>query len=792
MAISTKWIKDYVDLNGVDLNALADKITCAGINIAGIKNMYISNLVIGLVTNCYPHPDSDHLNVCTVDLGGYTSQIVCGADNVKKGIKVIVSLPGAVLPGNFEIKKSVIRGVESNGMICALSEIGLEEETEETRKKGIYIIEDDSVEIGTDASVYMDLDDVSYELDLNPNRSDVKNHIPFSYEVGAVLNKKVNLPDTSHDEITDSINNYLQISVETEKCTTYNAKMVTDVKIKPTPNFIKQRLEIAGMRSINNVVDISNYVMLEYGQPLHFFDKDKVGNKILVRNAQENEKIITLDTKQRVLSGEDIVITDGVKPICIAGVMGGINSGIDENTKSIIIESAIFNPLSIRYTSIKNELRSEASLRYEKGLNYEYSLMALNRACSLLQKYADAKVLSNTISIDREIKTIKTVDFTIDDINSVLGMKLSEEDAINSLKGLDFEYTLNNHIFHVIIPNRRLDVEPHKNDLAEEIGRLYGFSKIEGVLPKCETKSGKYIGEVNYRKLITKRLRALGLNEVRTYTLVNDEMSMMFNYRTENRINLLNPMSEDKKILRTTLLPSLLQVKEYNKSHYIKDINIYEISNIYYNESEEDTLISILMSGNYYLKNWQGEEKKADFYLVKGIIENILEYLGFSNRYSFNKIKIDSLHPGISAEILLDRERVGIIGKVHPSISKEDTFVAELSLKKLYRYSIKPIKFKELPKYPSITKDVAFVIDNMVTSGEIIGTIKKSGGRLLNDIRVFDLYVGDKIELGKKSIAYSLTFMDETRTLTEEEVMITFNKIIEEVNTKYSSSIRDK
>lgn len=791
MAISTNWIKDYVNLNNTDLKELANKITSSGINIEAVNSRYISNLVIGEVLECIKHPDSDHLNICTVNVGIDIRKIICGADNVRKGIKVIVSLPGAILPNGIEIKKSVIRGVESNGMICALSEIGLEEDTPLTREKGIYIIEDD-VTVGSDASVYMGLDDTSYTLDLNPNRSDVKNHIPFSYEVAAVLGSEVKHPDTSYLETEESIKDIFKIEIETPKCTLYNAKIVKNVKIKESPKFIKDRLEIAGMRSINNVVDISNYVMLEYGQPLHFFDLNKVGNKIVVRNALENEKIITLDTKERTLLTDDIVITDGEKPICIAGVMGGLDSGVTEETSSIVIESAIFDPLSIRYTSLNHELRSEASLRYEKGLNYEYTYMALDRACHLLEKYADAVILKDILSVDNEDKTVKTVDFTIEDINKILGMTLKEEDAIKSLKGLGFEYTLNNGLFHVTIPPRRKDVEAHKNDLAEEIGRLYGYDKITGTLPLCETKSGRYIGEVGYRKLISKRLRAMGLNETRTYTLVSEEMNSLFKYRNLKEVSLLKPMSSDKKIIRTSIIPSLLEVKEFNKSHYVKDVNIYEISNIYYNEDDEETLISILMSGVYSASSWQGDTKKADFYLIKGIIESLLDYLGFSNRYSFEKVQIDSLHPGISAEIFVDRESIGIIGKVHPSLVKEDTYVAELSLKSLYSKKIKAIKYKETPKYPSITRDVAFIINKDISSLEIKNAIKKFGGRLLTDISVFDVYVGEKLNENEKSIAYSLVFSDETRTLTEEEVMVLFNNIIEEVNKKFNSKIRDK
>ncbi|MCI8568004.1 MAG: phenylalanine--tRNA ligase subunit beta, partial [Bacilli bacterium] len=339
MAISMNWVNDYVSVEDIDLRLLANKITTAGINIEKVENKKINNLVIGQVLECEDHKDSDHLHVCQVDVKSQVYQIVCGAPNVHKGMKVIVALPGAILPGNFEIKTSTIRGVTSNGMLCALFELGKEEKTEENYNKGIHEVTEE-IEIGTDANIYLGFDDTSYELDLNPNRFDCNNHIPFSYEVAAVLGKKVNLPTISYSPIKDKVTNHMNLKVETDNCTMYNLKMVTDVKIGPSPEFIKRRLEIAGMRSINNIVDISNYVMLEYGQPLHFFDKKKIGDTILVRMAKDNEIIETLDKKERVLSNKDIVITDGNKPICIAGVMGGINSGIDDNTTTIVIESA--------------------------------------------------------------------------------------------------------------------------------------------------------------------------------------------------------------------------------------------------------------------------------------------------------------------------------------------------------------------------------------------------------------------------------------------------------------------
>ena len=778
--ISLEWVKDYIDINDQDLKELAVKITKAGINVEKVITNHVNNLVIGEVVDCIDHPDSDHLHVCQVNIGSVVTQIVCGAPNVRKGLKVIVALPGALLPGNFEIKKSKIRNQESNGMICALYELGLEEKTIEAYNRGIEEL-DSSAKVGDDPIKYLGLDDTLYELDVHKHRNnDCYYHIGFAYEIAAILNRKVTLPDDSFKEIKDSIKDHFNLKVETKKCPYYLAKMVTDVKIKESPDFIKKRLLAAGMRPINNVVDISNYVMLEYGQPLHFFDKDKLGNNILVREAN-NENIITLDGKERKLTN-DIVITDGNKPVCIAGVMGGENTEVDENTKTILIESAIFDAVSIRNTANRLDLRSEASIRYGKGLNYEYTNKAILRACHLLQKYADAKVLSDMVIHDEVDKKEKIVEFKPSEVDKMLGIEVSEEDMKKELERLDFKYKLDSGKFIVTIPNRRLDIDPNVNDIAEEIGRLYGYHNLVSTLPKVDIKKGDYIGNVKYRKLISKRLRSLGLNEVKTYTLVSRDM-LKFNYENKENVILPNPMSSDKEVIRTTLIPSLLNVYNYNKTRKVNDILIYEIAKTYDINYNEDSKICILMKGNYINNNWNSTKIKVDFYLIKGILENLLDYLGLKNRYSFTTSDIPNMHPGMSARVLLDRKEIGIIGRIHPTDSKDEIYICEISMDKLMT-NIKPIKYKEISKYPSIIKDMAFIMPKDTEAKEVLDVIKKSGGRLLTDINIFDVYEGENVGNNEKSIAYSLTFNDNTKTLTDEEVNTLFEKIIKDVENK--------
>lgn len=789
--ISLEWLNDYVDIENIDPKELAVQITKAGVNVEKVITNHIDNLTVGEVIECENHPNSDHLHICKVNVGDKVLQIVCGAPNVRKGLKVIVALEGAILPGNFEIKKGVIRGVESCGMLCALYELGLEEKTEETYNKGICEL-DSNAKVGEDPLKVLNLDSTLYELDIHKHRNnDCFYHIGFAYEVGAILNKKVKLPSLETNPIEDKIENYFDLKVETNKCPYYLAKMVKDVTIKESPDFIKKRIIDAGMRPINNVVDISNFVMLEYGQPLHFFDKDKLGNKIVVRDACDEEKIVTLDEKERILSNKDIVITDGTKPVAIAGVMGGLNTDIDTNTKNILIESAIFDGVSIRYTSSNLNLKSEASIRYGKGLNYEYTNDAIERACHLLEKYADAKVLTGTVKYDNIDKTPKVVKFKTNDVNKMLGINISNENMEKEFDRLGFNYNLENDTFTVTIPNRRLDIEANVNDIAEEIGRLYGYHNLVGTLPKLETKKGEYKGDLKLRKDVSKHLRGLNLNEVKTYTLVSPEMANLFNYDNKENAVLPNPMSTDKSIVRTTLIPSLINIYEYNKARKVNDILIYEISKTYDKNYNEDVKLSILMKGNYITNDWMNSKIKVDFYLIKGIVENLLNYLGFKNRYTFEKDLINHLHTGISASILVDRQKLGIIGRVHPTLLKDEVYVCELSLTKLNK-EVKPLKYKESSKYPEIIKDVAFIVPKSLTSGEIVETIKKAGGRLLSSIDVFDVYTGENVKENEKSIAYTLTFKDDTRTLNDEEVNAVFRNIIDKVIEKFNVELRDK
>ncbi len=788
--ISLNWVKDYIDIEDQDVHELATKITKAGINVEAVITHEIPGLIIGQIKKIENHPDSETLHVCQVDVGHDVLQIVCGAQNIYEGMKVVVAQEGTVLPGNVEIKKSKLRGVDSCGMMCALWELELEEKPEDIYASGIHDLDKDAP-IGGDPLVYLGLDDTLYDLDIHKHRNnDCYYHIGFAYEIACILNRKVKLPELNFKTVKEKINDNFKLEVKTDKCSYYLAREVRNVKVGESPDFIKQRLVAAGMRPINNVVDISNYVMLEFGQPLHFFDKDKLGDKILVREASDGEKIVTLDGSECELNSNDIVITDGKKPVCIAGIKGGENTEVDENTKNILIESAIFNPVSIRNTSRRLELPSEAAVRYGKGLSYEYTEMANRRACHLLEKYAGAEVLDGYVLVDNEDHSEKMLTFKPVDVDKILGITISEEDMKTELERLDFPYTVKNHEFKVTIPRRRLDIDANVNDIAEEIGRLYGYNNLDSSLPKVEVRRGEYIGDVKYRKIVSKRLRSLGLTEVKTYTLVNPEMASKFRYEEKEQVVLPNPMSVDKSVVRTTLIPSLMNVYEYNKARGVKDVSIYEIAKTYDKKYEEVSKVCGLMSGDYLTNSWNGNVK-VDFYVVKGVVEDLLEYMGYHDRYSFKRDNCSDLHPGVQASIILDGKRIGILGKVHPNISKKDIYVFELNLNSIFGRTNK-LKYKEAFKYPSIEKDMAFILDKNIDVYEVIKTIKKGANKILQEVGVFDVYEGDRVAENKKSVAFKLVFNGMDRTLTDEEVMKVFNGLIDKVVTTYKAELRDK
>ncbi|HCQ54777.1 MAG TPA: phenylalanine--tRNA ligase subunit beta [Clostridiales bacterium] len=786
MKLSTNFLKDYIDID-VDVKQLAEDMTRVGNEYDSANNLInATKLVIGQITECEPHPDSDHLHLCKVNIGTEVLDIVCGAPNARTGLKVIVALDGAVLPEKT-IKKGMIRGQESNGMLCSIAELGLEHKfLKPEDSEGIAELGEDA-EIGGDPIKYLQMDDGVIDFELTANRGDLLSILGMAYEVGAIYDKKVKDVDLKHKESGEDINKTFKTEVKTENCSKLLVKKVENVKIEESPIFIKNRLIASGIRPINNVVDISNYVMLELGQPLHFYDADKLGNKLVVRMAEDGEKLTTLDNVERTLTSEDIVIADATHGVGLAGVMGGLETEVEPDTKNIIIESAIFDSVKVRKTS-KKIVRSEASNRFEKGLDPERTTMAIERACKLLEEYAGGTVVTGTVEYDKTNNKEKEIEITFKNINDVLGTVIPNEEILNVFRKLGFSYKVNGETIKVTVPTRRLDISI-KEDLIEEVSRIYGVDNIEGKLPIVPMRKGSY--DKTQREIRNKMI-ALGLKETLTYVLINDKEVNGYTLDKFEPLKLLDPITEDRNTLRYSMIPSLYKVYEYNKAREQKDISIFEIGKGFYKKGEvygEDTKLCVLMSGKY--STGLNNNKTVDFYVIKGIAEEVLDYLGYSGRYSFMKQEMPKeMHPGQSAMINVNGSNIGMIGKIHPSVTKDDVYVLEINLDELFTKKVGKMKYKEFSKFPSINKDIALVVDKKSVSKDIEKVIKSAGGSLLTNIEVFDVYTGVGVGIDKKSIAYSLTFSDMKKTLTDEEINGLMDKIIDAVSKKCGAELR--
>ena len=789
MKLSINFLKDYVDLDeNIDVKKLAEDMTNAGNEYDEAGNLInATKLVIGEIVECKEHPDSDHLHCCKVNVGKEVLDIVCGAPNARKGIKVIVALDGAQLPGGT-IKCGKIRGEVSNGMMCSIAELGLDNKflTEED-KAGIHELPADAP-IGENPIAYMKLNDQVIDFELTANRGDLLSILGMAYEVGAIYDKKVKDIDLSHKENKENINDIFKVKVNTDNCSIFLAKKVKNVVIKESPDFIKSRLIASGIRPINNVVDISNYVMLETGQPLHFYDADCLKDCLEVRMANEGEKLTTLDGIERDLKAEDIVISDGEKAIGLAGVMGGIETEITDKTKNIIIESAIFDSVKVRRTS-NAILRSEASNRFEKGLDPNRTFMAMERACHLLEKYASGEVVGDIAKYDTTEKEDKIINITAENINNILGMTISEKEILDVFRRLGFKAIVKDGVIVVSVPRRRLDISI-KEDLIEEVGRIYGVNNIKGKLPNILPKMGSYD---KCTRQIRNKMVDLGLNETLSYVLVPEADAKMFTKDDYETVKLLAPLSEDKNTLRHSLLVAIYKIYEYNKARNNKDVSIFEIGKAFQKKDEEYTetkKLAALMSGEYYLGL---DKKKVDFYVIKGVAEEILDYLGYNGRYSFvrNLEKTpEELHPGQSAVISVNNDSVGVIGKIHPKVEKDDVYVLEIDLDRLLSKRVGKMKYKEISKFPNIKKDLSIVVDKKISAQEIGMKIKKLAGSLLESSEVFDIYTGTGIEEDKKSISFALTFGKGDRTLTDDEINEVMNKIIAGLEKDIKAELR--
>lgn len=803
MNVSLKWLGTLVDIQGIDAENMAETLTVDGIPVEHVvyPGAGIKGVVTGRILTIEKHPDADKLVVCQLDVGAAEPvQIVTGASNVKEGQIVPVALSGAHVPakhdakapgglvrGDTKIKAGKLRGVSSAGMMCSCGELGLDDSLfPGVGKEGIMILPENTP-VGVDFRTLYDLDDVIYEMELTANRADCFSMIGMALEVGAIEKREVTLPKVTVEETAPSLVGRAEVHIEDAAyCKRFCGRLLENVKIGRSPEWIENRLRSNGIRPINNVVDAANYVMLEIGQPLHTYDYDQVkGHSLTCRLAKEGEEIITLDGNHRTLTGADLVISDGEdRAICIAGVMGGLDTEVTENTKNVFLEAAVFDSASIRRTSRRLGLRSEASGRYERGINPARTELAINRICQLLAEQGACQVAADMVEeypVKAEPQVIET---TVDEINQYIGIEMSKEDMIDILTRLYFEVEEKEGALSVTVPDFRLDLEGMP-DLAEEVARVYGYSRIPITTPWSAITKGTLGEEKEVIMTLVDKLIAEGLFQVVNYSFMdkNDLKKLNFPeghavYRT---IPIINPISDEYPDMRTTLLPGLMHTLQYNLSQRNEQVAIFEEGHVYEPKAfpltelpNEYALVSGLLCGSPEEEGYMNSGKSYDFFEVKGLMENMLHAIGISD-YEIRRSNYPVWHPGISAEFVKEGQVLASFGELHPLVQeqwhmKKTVYGFVIFIKNLLSLDHTAVSYHKIPKFPASERDLAIVVPDTLSHAEIEGVIYRAGGPLLESLRLFDLYQGEQVPKGCKSMAYNLHFRAMDRTLTDKEV----------------------
>lgn len=792
MKVPMSWFNDYTDISGISPKEYNDALTMSGSKVEGVEFLGkdLDRVVAGKVESVTPHPDSDHLVICMVNVGNEVLQIVTGAPNVKEGQIVPVALDGSTLPGDVHIKKGKLRGVESNGMLCSHDEMGITvSDLGYEPEYGILVLPEDT-EIGIEMRDYFGLNEDVVEFEITSNRPDCFSVIGLARETAVTFDKPFNVPKPTFTENNENINDFISVEVKNpDKCLRYSAKMVKNVKIGPSPKWLASRLRACGVRSINNIVDITNYLLLEYGQPMHAFDlRDLKGQKIIVRDALDNEKIKTLDEQDRVLSSNDLVIADGERAVAIAGVMGGFNSEVKEDTTCVVFESATFDGASVRQTAQRAGLRTEASSRYEKGLDANNTVPALERACQLVEMLGCGEVVGGMIDVVGNTKPLVTLNLRPEKINAFLGTDIPTADMISTLTKLGF--TVDEKAMTVTAPSFRPDIEAEA-DVAEEVARFYGYDKIPTTLLSGEATVGGKTPLQKLRDRINSSLIGAGMNEIYTYTFTSpscfDKIRIPEDSELRNTVKITNPLGEDTSIMRTTTIASMLDILSYNFSHRNENVRLFEIGKIYLPKGdvlpEEPEKVTMGIYGD------------CDFFTLKGIIEKLFSTLGIRDAEFAAETSNPTFHPGRCAALSIGGSYLGVIGEIHPDVLATyeiDTpcYVAELDLGVIFANSGNVTKYKQLPRFPAAQRDIALLVDKSVAVADLEKTIKKAAGNILDSIKLFDVYEGAQIPEGKKSVAYAIFFRAPDRSLTNEEISKVFSKITKDLEFKNGAVLR--
>ena len=793
MLISLDWLKQYVDIKE-DLKELDNALTMIGqeVEAIDIQGKDLDNVVIGHIVEYNRHPNSDKLTLVKVDVGNdEILQIVCGAPNHKLGDKVVVAKIGAVLPGDFKIKKSKIRDVESFGMLCSQVELGIGEDGD-----GIIILPEDAP-IGEEYRKYLGLDDVVFELEITPNRPDCLSHIGIAREIAAYYGRKVKYPSVTYTEAIDATTTVAKVTIEDkERCKRYMGRVIRNITVGESPEWLKKRIRAMGLKPINNIVDITNFVMFEYNQPMHAFDLDKVANgSITVRAAREGEKIVTLDGVERELNGE-LVIADDEKVTAIAGIIGGIGTEITSETKNVFLEVAYFTPENIRKTGRKLGIITDSSYRNERGTDIEGIPDACERAMALIAEIAGGEILDG--AIDRYVEKPKKfeIPLSLTKLNKFIGKELSPEivGKILSNLGLGIK-TLSQDTLVITPPTYRGDLT-RTADIYEEVIRMYGFENIEAIMPIENIQTGKKAPNIDLIDNTKEILREIGLQEVINYSFIPKNVLDILNIK-DKVIEIKNPLSEDMSILRPTLMWSLLANIRDNINRNQFDLRLCEVSRVFTPAEEladEDLRICIGLSGRPERSLWNPKPEAYDFYTIKGYVEKLMEYLGIS-RYKLERSSNSNFHPGRSAEIKIGNDTIGIFGEIHPDvqekmeIKRERVYIAEIDLTKCTKYMKGHNKYERIVKYPEVTRDLAIVLSKDVLVGNMVENLKRVSP-IIEKINIFDVYEGDKIEANKKSVALSIVLRNKEKTLDEKEITTAIDKILTTISKEYKGEIR--
>ncbi len=789
------WLSDYMDMTGITPKEYSDRMTMSGSKVEGVENLgaELDKVVAGKVLTCEDHPDSDHLHVCTVDAGtGEALQIVCGAPNVKAGIIVPVALHGSTLPGGVKIKKGKLRGVVSNGMLCAHDELGISEGLLGYEPEyGILILPDDTP-IGTDIKDIFGLNDNVVEFEITSNRPDCFSVIGLARESALIFDRKFTIPEVKFNENSEKIQDSISVEVlDKDKCKRYCARMVKNVKIGPSPKWMRERLNACGVRSINNIVDITNYVLLEYGQPMHAFDlRDIQDNKIIVRRAENGEVIKTLDEQDRTLTNDDLVIADGKRAVAIAGVMGGFNSEVKSDTATVVFESATFDGASVRLTAQRAGLRTESSSRYEKGLDYNNTVPAVERACQLVEELGCGEVCGGMIDVMGNVTKKEPLPFRPEKINKFLGTDIPVEEMIKYFNGL--EIAVDTDKMTVTPPTFRPDLEGEA-DIAEEVARFYGYDKIPTTLLSGEATLGGKNTDQKLNDKINQILCAEGMNEIYTMTFVSPSYFEKINLPADspfrNVVKITNPLGEDTSVMRTSTIPSMMEILSRNYNYRNPDARLFELGKIFLPKEgeklpDEPVVITLGMYG-----------ADENFFTLKGTVETLLDELHVKNVEFAAVTDEPTYHPGRTAKVTANGISLGIIGEIHPSVSRKydidvPCYMAELSFDAVKAAINDDIKYKPLPKFPAVTRDIAMLVDKNVAVAQIEEIIRNTSGKLLEEVKLFDVYEGEQIPENKKSVAYSAVFRAPNRSLTGEEVQEIFDKILKNLEKKLKAQLR--